>query len=518
MNEPGQATATATGAETAATTVLQPEWILTPADRDSTAVTFGDQTLSWREAELRARRVARALDGAGVATGAVWGVLAHNGIEWAELTLGNVRAGTRIVPLNWHLTAVEVAALLTDSGCQLIVTDASLRELADVAAAIAGVDRVIELGAEYEAWLDAAGDALLTDRQAGSPMLFTGGTTGRSKGVTRSEQAADIAAWPDLWSRWGTFVRMPADGTALVTTPLYHALGTAVLGSALAKGVPVVIAGRFDPEATLALIERHRITSGPMVPTQFIRMLKLPDEVRARYDLSSLQWILHTAAPCPAWAKVAMIDWFGPVIFEMYGSSEGTGPAICDSHEWLAHPGTVGKASPRIEYSIVDDDGNHLPPGEVGTIYCKRADGAPEYHGDPAKTAAMRLPDGRFTVGDLGWLDEEGFLYLADRRVDLILVAGSNVYPAEIEAVLIEHPSVADAAAFGIPDADMGEQVKAVIEPADGAVIDVDAIAAYAAERLAKYKLPKSYDIVDALPREAHGKLKKRLLRDPYWV
>lgn len=518
MTEPGTETGSETGMTAAAVAGFQPEWMLTPVDRDSVAVTFGDVSMSWRDVELRGRRVARALDGAGVATGAVWGVLAHNGLEWVELTLGNVRAGARIVPLNWHLTAIEVAALLTDSGCQLIIADASLSDVAREAASIAGVDRVIELGPEYEAWLDDASDALLTDRQAGSPMLFTGGTTGRSKGVTRSEVAADIAAWPELWSRWGTFVCMPDEGTALVTTPLYHALGTAVMGAALAKGLSVVIAGRFDPEGTLALIEQHRITSGPMVPTQFIRMLKLPDEVRARYDLSSLRWILHTAAPCPAWAKVAMVDWFGPVIYEMYGSSEGTGPAICDSHEWLAHPGTVGKASPRIEYSIVDDGGNDLPAGEVGTIYCKRADGAPEYHGDPDKTASMQLPDGRFTVGDLGWLDEDGFLYLADRRVDLILVAGSNVYPAEIEAVLIEHPSVADAAAFGIPDTDMGEQVKAVLEPADGIEIDVDAIAAFAAERLAKYKLPKSYDIVDALPREAHGKLKKRLLRDPYWT
>ena len=220
-----------------------------------------------------------------------------------------------------------------------------------------------------------------------------------------------------------------------------------------------------------------------MVPTQFLRLLKLDDADRSRFDLSSLEWILHTAAPCPAWAKVAMIEWLGPVIFEMYGSSEGTGPAICDSHEWLAHPGTVGKASARIEYTIVDDDGNDLRPGEIGTIYCRRSDGAPEYHGDPDKTASIRLPDGRFTVGDLGWLDDDGYLYLADRRVDLILVAGSNVYPAEIEAVLSEHPSVADVAVFGIPDPEWGEQVKAVIEPVGE--VDLDDVRRFAAQRLA---------------------------------
>jgi long-chain acyl-CoA synthetase len=309
---------------------------------------------------------------------------------------------------------------------------------------------------------------------------------------------------------------MPDAGTTLITTPLYHAFGNGVLSASLARGLSVVMAGRFDPLGTLEAIERHRITATPMVPTQFLRLLKLDDADRTRFDLSSLEWILHTAAPCPAWAKVAMIEWLGPVIYEMYGSSEGTGPTICDSHEWLAHPGTVGKASSRIEYSIVDDDGNDLPPGEVGTIYCRRSDGAPEYHGDPDKTASIQLPDGRFTVGDLGWLDDDGYLYLADRRVDLILVAGSNVYPAEIEAVLSEHPSVADVAVFGIPDPEWGEQVKAVIEPAGE--VDLDDVRRFAADRLASYKLPKSYDVVDRLPREAHGKLKKRLLRDPYWA
>ena len=416
------------------------------------------------------------------------------------------------MPLNWHLTATEIAALLDDSGCQLVVVEPELRGLV---AAYEGVE-IVELGEQYEVWLDSAGDALLGQRPSGSPMMFTGGTTGKSKGVNRAEHAGPVGSSVAVMSGWGSLVRMPDAGTTLITTPLYHALGNAVLSASLARGLPVVMTGRFDPLGTLEAIERHRITATPMVPTQFLRLLKLEDADRTRFDLSSLEWILHTAAPCPAWAKVAMIEWLGPVIYEMYGSSEGTGPAICDSHEWLAHPGTVGKASARIEYSIVDDDGNDLPPGEVGTIYCRRSDGAPEYHGDPDKTASIRLPDGRFTVGDLGWLDDDGYLYLADRRVDLILVAGSNVYPAEIEAVLSEHPSVADVAVFGIPDPEWGEQVKAVIEPAGE--VDLDDVRRFAADRLASYKLPKSYDVVDRLPREAHGKLKKRLLRDPYWV
>lgn len=491
--------------------------LLPDVDSGATAVTTADRSLTWGELESRACRLANALDDAEIGSGGVWAVLLHNRFEWPEIVLGNARAGSRYVPLNWHLTANELAELLTDSGATLLVVDPSLREAADAAADVAGVTRIIELGDEYEAWLSDASDEPPSERRIGSPLLYTGGTTGRSKGVTRSDQSGPASDWRTLWAGWGQLVRMPGEGTTLATTPLYHALGMAALVSSLASGVPVVILPRFTPESTLAAIQQHTITSAAMVPTQFIRMLKLDDEVRNEYDVSSLQWILHTAAPCPEWAKRAMIDWFGPVIYEMYGASEGAGPAICDSHEWLAHPGTVGRASARIEYSIVDDEGNDLPDGEVGTIYCKRADGAPEYYGDEQKTASIQLPDGRFTVGDIGWLDDDGFLYLADRRVDLIITGGSNVYPAEIEAVLVEHPAVGDAAVFGIPDPDMGQQIKAVLEPAGDNGIDIDDVRAFVAERLAKFKMPKSFDVIDALPREAHGKLKKRILREPYW-
>ena len=494
---------------------LQPPTLLTPDDPTALAVVGPDRSLTWDELERRTRQLARALDAAGVGPGRVWGVLARNRCEWPEVSLGNTRAGSRYVPLNWHLTAPEINALLVDSGCELVVVDAEFRAVAEEAATGTSVTRIVEFGAEYEGWLEAAGDDLLEQRMSGAPMMFTGGTTGKSKGVIRPERSAPVGSASPM-AAWGELVRMPDHGATLLTTPLYHALGTGAMSASLARGVPIVVTRRFDPVETLRLIEEHRITAAPMVPTQFIRLLKLDEEQRTAHDLSSLEWILHTAAPCPAWAKHAMIEWLGPVIYEMYGSSEGTGPAICDSIEWLAHPGTVGRASARIEYSIVDDDGKDLPPGEIGTIYCRRPDGPPEYHADPDKTASIRLPDGRFTVGDLGWLDDDGYLYLADRRVDLILVAGSNVYPAEIEAVLSEHPSVADVAVFGIPDAEWGEQVKAVVEPAGD--VDLDELRAFAAERLAPYKLPASYDLVDRLPREAHGKLKKRVLRDPYWA
>ena len=498
--------------------VGQPVRLLDVDDPRADAIGMVDGgSLSWDELERRGRRLARALDGSGVSGGAAFAVLAENRLEWGELHLGNARAGSRLVPLNWHLTARELSELLVDSGARLVVTDATHRQQAQAAVAAVGIDRLIAFGEEYEDWLAAVPDDPLPERDAGSLMLFTGGTTGRSKGVDRSDRHATVTEWASRAAGWGRLVRMPAEGRALITTPLYHALGGAVLQAALCSGVPVVVDGRFDAERTLDLIARHRITTTTMVPTQFVRLLKLDDDVRAAADVSSLRWVLHTAAPCPDWAKREMIEWFGPVIYEMYGSSEGTGPALCDSEEWLAHPGTVGRATAAVEYSIVGEDGENLPNGEVGTIYCRRVDGAPAYHGDPEKTAAMILPDGRFTVGDLGSLDDEGYLYLADRRVDLIITRGSNVYPAEIEGVLVEHQAVADAAVFGIPHPDWGQQIMAVVEPAAGEV-DLDDLRAFVADRLAAFKVPDVFDVIDQLPREAHGKLKKRLLRDRYWT
>jgi long-chain acyl-CoA synthetase len=499
------------------TQILQRPTLLSPLDETTPAFRVGERTIGWSELENRARMVANAISQAGVEPGQAWAVLSHNCLEWPEWTLGNARAGTRIVPLNWHLTATELAALLIDSGTKLMVVGEGLEEVASQAAEMAGVDRIITLSSgEYEHWLADAGDDLLTERQGGSPMLFTGGTTGRSKGVLRADSKLLASDWPNFWSGWGTLVRMPEEGLALVSTPLYHAMGLAVMGAAISKGMGAVALERFTPEGILSAIQEHRITATPMVPTQFIRLLKLSPEVRTQYDLSSIQWVLHTAAPCPEWAKREMISWFGPVIYEMYGSSEGTGPAICDSHEWLAHPGTVGKASARVEYSIVDDDGNDLPAGEIGTIYARRPEGGPEYHGSPEKTAASRLPDGRFTVGDLGWLDEDGYLFLADRRVDLIITGGANVYPAELEATLIEHPDVADIAVFGVPDPEWGHKIIAVIQKPEDRDVDVESVREFAKDRLASYKIPRTFDVVDALPREAHGKLKKHLLRDSY--
>ncbi len=488
----------------------------TERDPDSVAVWTEDGSVSWAALEDRARRFAQGLRNEGVAEHDAWAVLARNRLEWAELALGNARAGSRYVPLNYHLTAGEMAELLTDSAAKLLVVgpddEAAGREAADAV----GIDRVLVLGAEYEAWLGEQSPDPLPECSAGAALQYTGGTTGRSKGVIRSGASVEASELARPFAQWGTMTHMPSGEQMMLVTPAYHALGGAVLMASMALGNPLIITDRWDPGRMLALIEQHEVVGVPMVPTQFIRLLKLEPETRNRYDVSSLRWVLHTAAPCPEWAKRQMIEWFGPVIVELYGSSEGVGPVIATSEEWLARPGTVGKATAVLELSILDDDGNDLPAGEIGTIHAKRIDGTPSYHGDPEKSAAMVRPDGRFTVGDVGWLDDEGYLFLADRRVDLIIVGGTNIYPAEIEAVLTQHPDVTDAAVFGLPHPDWGHEIKAVVQPADGVHIDIAELMEFVRARLAPFKVPASIDLDRALPREASGKLKKHQLRSRY--
>jgi long-chain acyl-CoA synthetase len=280
----------------------------------------------------------------------------------------------------------------------------------------------------------------------------------------------------------------------------------------------VVLMDGWDPETALALIDRHRVTTTHMVPTQFHRLLLLDDDVRAKFDVSSLRNVMHAAAPCPVDTKRRMLDWFGPVIYEYYGATEGGG-TIARPDEWLQHPGTVGRPWEGADVRVLDDDGRDVPPGTVGTVYLKLL-GDFEYKDDPEKTAANRV-DGYFTVGDVGELDDEGYLYLRDRKIDMIISGGVNIYPAEVESSLLSHPGVGDVAVFGVPHDDWGEEVKAVVEPADGWQPGPDLVAElleHCGSQLAAYKLPRSIDFVDALPRDPNGKLYKRKLRDPYWA
>jgi long-chain acyl-CoA synthetase len=326
-----------------------------------------------------------------------------------------------------------------------------------------------------------------------------------------------------VFSMFAMFLAMfgiePENGNVHLTgSPLYHTAVLMFAGSSLHYGHGVVLMDKWTPESCLQVVEKYRTTTTHMVPTQFHRLLALPDEVKRKYDVSSWRHVIHAAAPCPIDVKRRMIEWWGPVIFEYYAASEGGGTLVTPQ-EWLQYPGTVGRAWPSSEIRILDEDGRDCPAGTPGTVYMKLGVADFEYHKDKAKTDANRR-DGFFTVGDIGYLNEAGYLFLCDRKIDMIISGGTNIYPAEIEAALLRHPKVADAAAFGVPNDDWGEEVKAVIEPVAG-VEPVPALAdeilAFCQQQLAKYKCPRSIDFIAVMPRDPNGKLYKRKLRDPYW-
>lgn len=495
-------------------TSFLPRTSVTP---DELAIISPHGNRTWANLEESIWRYANGLAQLGLAPGDPVAILSHNRPEYLEVLLGNLRGGARHVPLNWHLTAAEIAYILADSGARLLITDRENADTAQAAAAEAGLSHVLVIGDTFDSWMRQASNSEPVNAIAGTPLVYTSGTTGRQKGVVRAETFRLVDDIIDYYWRVGEVWRFPDGGVHLVACPLYHASPPAQVLFAVSHSQSVVIMPRFDAEEALRLIEAHRVTTTHLVPTQIIRMLRLPDEIRSRYDLSSLQGIWHGAAPCPQWAKRAAIEWFGPVVIEYFGSSEGTGPLIATTEDWLAHPGTVGRAGPGLEVTAVDEDGNTLPPGHVGTLYFRNNSGPPSYHNAPEKTDSIRLPDGRFTVGDVGSVDADGFVYLADRKIDMIISGGTNIYPSETEAVLSEHPDVADCAVFGIPDEEWGEQVKAAVQLRPGAHATPDDLMSFCRERLAGFKCPKSIDLHDELPREASGKLKKRLLRDKYW-
>jgi long-chain acyl-CoA synthetase len=356
-------------------------------------------------------------------------------------------------------------------------------------------------------------------------MFYTSGTTGRPKGVRSTAFAVgqSVAARSAMLEGLAGLFRIPRGGSVLVNSPLYH--GGPFLFSLLPAGLgaTVILRQRFDPAETLRLIDEHAITTAYFVPTHFVRLLRVPEEERAAFDGSSLQAVYHTAAPCPPEVKRQMLEWWGPVIHELYAATEtGALGTFITGDEWLKKPGSVGRAMPVVEILVLGEKGERLGTNETGQIYVRNLMGGDfEYHGAPEKTAAAHLEPGVMTVGDVGYLDEDGFLFLCDRKIDMIISGGVNIYPAEIEAVLVTHPAVADAAVIGVPNEEFGEEVKAVVELAPGHEAS-DALAAelatFARERLAGYKVPRSVEFEDHLPRTPTGKLLKRELRDPYWV
>ena len=508
-----------------------------PASPFSASLVSGERALA---AAAFAERIARAASGfaaLGLERGDCAALLLRNDFAFLEASLAAVRIGAYAVPINWHFKAEEVAYVLADCGAKVLVAHADL--LAGIADAIpAGVEVLVvetpsELRASYgiaddkgRPIADAADwDTWLAEQDVwqGAPlpqtssMIYTSGTTGRPKGVRRQPLTAELEArMADYRER--VYGLRPGVRT-MIPGPLYHSAPNAFALRAARVASLMALMPRFDPEAFLALVEQHRIEAMFMVPTMFVRLLKLPVEVRGRYDLSSLKFVMHAAAPCPPGIKRAMIDWLGPVIHEFYGSTESGAVTVVGSQDWLERPGTVGRPIRGAEVRIYDDGGRRLTAGQVGEIYTK-LEFLPEftYHQLPEKRAEIDR-EGFITSGDVGYQDDAGYLFLCDRKRDMVISGGVNIYPAEIEAVLINCPGVKDCAVFGIPDDEFGESLLAVIEPQPGiSPPSIVEVRTYLAQHLADYKVPKRIEWRSDLPREDSGKIFKRRLRDPYWA
>lgn len=494
---------------------------------EATAIIMGatGATLSYREVDARSNRFARLLRDRGLTTGDHVALLMENNIRYLELAWGAQRSGLYYTALNNHLRSSEVQYILDDCGATaLVVTPAmadvvALLDLNHVAIRLV-VGGSLDGFDDYESAVEPFPPTPVDDESEGREMLYSSGTTGKPKGVRKTLPATplgDPTAAPVQIAMGLTRAAAGPGSVYLSPAPLYHSAPLVYSMSMLRLGATVVIMENFDAKACLGLIEQHRVTHAQFVPTMFVRMLKLPESDRTAHDLSSLGYVVHAAAPCPVDVKQQMLDWWGPIIHEYYAGTEDIGSTWITAAEWLAHPGSVGR--PVSPAHIVGTDGQELGPGQEGTVYFEG--GRPfEYHNDPAKTASITDSRGWRTLGDIGLLDDDGYLYLTDRQAHMIISGGVNIYPQEAENILAGHPSVVDVAVFGVPDPEMGEAVKAVVQPVDPSAADADLEAElidYCRIRLASYKCPRTVDFAPELPRDPNGKLFKRLLRDRYW-
>jgi long-chain acyl-CoA synthetase len=491
------------------------------------AVDDGSRQRTFAELVDRSRRFASFVrDEVGLAPGEHLSMLVGNRVEAIECLLGAVLAGQWITPINWHLTEEEIDYVVADSGSRLLVSDDLHGDLARRVSARrtkGPAVPVVTVGQELDGILDALTPRPLDlDGPAGGNMIYTSGTTGRPKGVKRALPPS-LGATLAQHGRTGQAIGLDGSGPHLITGPMYHAAPLMFAVYDNANGAPILIMQRWDESEALDWIERREVAHVHLVPTMFVRLLRLPDDRRAAFSAPKLSLVLHGAAPVSVPVKRRMIEWWGSILVEYWGATEGGVNTLIDSADWLAHPGTVGRALPSFEVFAVDEAGRRLGPGEVGDLYCRsRVSERPfEYHGDPEKTARAYLEPGVFTIGDVGFVDEEGYVHLADRRSNMIISGGVNIYPAEVEKVLQEHPAVADVGVFGIPNEEWGESVKAAIELRPGrspsAALEAE-ILAWAREHLAGYKVPRSIDFEPALPRHPSGKLTIRRLRDRYWA
>ena len=495
---------------------------------DKPAVVMGTSgaVVTYRELDARSNQCAWLYRQLGLRPGASVAIFVENNPRFFDAVWGAQRSGLYYTPVSTHLTASEIAYIAADCGAEVFVASHQLREVAEqVADSLPKVHTRLMIGGtipgyeSFESALDAQTAEPIPDELEGADMLYSSGTTGRPKGIKHPLPEREIGTPPPLLKALtaGMFGASP-DTVYLSPAPAYHAAPLRFTITMQRLGATTVVMEKFDPLEALALIERHHVTLSQWVPTMFIRMLKLTEDERRRYDLSSHQVALHAAAPCPVAVKERMIDWWGPILIEYYAATEGNGSTQIDSSEWLAHKGSVGRPL-GCEIHVLDDHGQELPTGEVGTVYFAGG-GSFAYHNDPDKTAGSRSAEGWSTVGDVGYVDEDGYLFLTDRKANMIISGGVNIYPQEAENVLVMHPAVADVAVFGIPHEDFGEEVKAVVQPVDftraGPDLEGELIA-YCRERLARIKCPRSIDFETELPRTDAGKLYKRRLKERYW-
>lgn len=481
-------------------------------------------TVTFAQLAARAHAIVHGLRARGISNGDIVAYTLPNDadIVWWQLALQE--SGIHAIAVNPALSGEEIRNILDHSGASAMVLHHDYADRIDELSGAATIRLRVVVGGDLEGFVsygdlvDGQPDSLPEDRAFGSPISYSSGTTGQPKAISRPSIPGEPSVLADQMKLFGrAFQFQPLQGAHLVSAGMHHGGCQSFYHGALNVGQPLAIMGKFDAERTLQMIERHGITTGYMVPTQFVRLLKLPESVRSNYDLSSLEVIVHSAAPCPLEVKKQMMEWWGPVIWETYGGMEGAA-TIAKPMRWLEKPGTVGRSVRGMRVTILDDDGNELPAGEVGNVYLESETPTFRYRDDPELTASVHKGKA-FTLGDIGVLDEDGYLFLRDRAKDMIISGGVNIFPAESEGVLSAHPAVGDVAVIGVPDAEWGESVKAVVELVEGREPSEDLaheLIDFCRDRLAGYKCPRSVDFRDELPRTDGGKLYKRWLRQEY--
>ncbi len=486
------------------------------------------ETTTYGELEARSNQGAQLLRKLGLQRGDHIALLMENHPKFFEVCWAAQRSGIYYTPISYYLMPDEIEYIVNNCGAKVFIASgkqaekaAAVRDKIPAVNQCYMTDQVIEGFASWEEALAEMPETPIADESEGREMLYSSGTTGRPKGIKFALYEGGLAEAEEIQRATGLaqFLGVTHETVSLSTAPLYHSAPLGFVMGCHRLGCPVVIMEKFDEEKALQLIEQHQVGYSQWVPTMFVRLMKLPEDVRSKYDVSSMKMAIHGAAPCPVEVKEQIINWWGPILWEFYSGSERNGIFMIGSEEWLSHKGSVGRCVDAQVHIVDEETGKELPPGEVGTIYCSQGANF-EYHGDKEKTESVTINDGWTTIGDVGYLDEEGFLYLTDRKSYMIISGGVNIYPQETEDCLIQHPKVIDVAVFGVPNAEMGEEVKAVVQPADysaaGEALEQELID-YCRSKISTIKCPRSIDFEEELPREDTGKLKKRLIKDRYW-